>query len=246
MTEHRITVRMAIRIAAALLIVSAAGIALFALREYRRQKDTSDLVYTRSIRLMDAVTANRTAIAALQNAEVQEQNYILTGETSYSEAYAASVTEWQDAVGVLGVQTANRGIGNLVQDLSKAGDRTVAELASIISLYDGGSRDKALDRIRKGSGIVYLNQARDISAQVGADSNEALGAQLSLSAFSGARPVRRIAGAVAGLFCLMVIGASLLFLTTRRLSRTIASDPHATEKPGPGLQLENPDRLRSF
>src|ERR1700678_3159787 len=114
MTEHRITVRMAIRIAAALLIVSAAGIALFALREYRRQKDTSDLVYTRSIRLMDAVTANRTAIAALQNAEVQEQNYILTGETSYSEAYAASVTEWQDAVGVLGVQTANRGIGNLV------------------------------------------------------------------------------------------------------------------------------------
>jgi CHASE3 domain sensor protein len=40
------------------------------------------------------------------------------------------------------------------------GKRTLSELALVLSVYDKSGRDAALDRIRKSSGIVYLDQAR--------------------------------------------------------------------------------------
>src|ERR1700721_3145849 len=90
-----------IQTVAVLLIVAALVIVLFAAREYRRERNSSQLGYTRYVKLHDIDDSARSSLAALQDAEVREQNYVLTGETVYSEAYAASVRDWQDEIGTL-------------------------------------------------------------------------------------------------------------------------------------------------
>jgi CHASE3 domain sensor protein len=202
--------RKAIPFIAAFLLISAVIAAAFAFREYRRERNGSQNVYTRSIKKHDIVDSARNAISALQDAEVREQNYILTGETAYSEAYARSIRDWQDESGTLALVAEHDPALPLVQELSKAGERTVKELALIVSLYDTGSRDKALDRIRKGAGIVYLDQARDLTVKIlDVDDKQ-------VDPGNRLRILNRLAEAVAALFILTLIGALLLIFQTRR------------------------------
>jgi CHASE3 domain sensor protein len=152
--------RILIRFIAVFLLIAVAVTGVLVARESSREQDYSDHIYTVLVKLHDMGGAARKAIDALQNAEVSEQNYVLTGETIYFEAYIADIAEWQDEFSVLTIQAANGQVNQLLQDLGRTGDLTVKELALILALYDGGSRDKALDRIRKGAGMVYLNQTR--------------------------------------------------------------------------------------
>jgi CHASE3 domain sensor protein len=203
-----------IQTVAVLLIVIAIITVLFAAREYRRESNSSQLAYTQSVKLHDIEDGARNSLAALQDAEVREQNYILTGETVYSEAYAASVRDWQDEIGTLALVAEHDKALSLVQDLSKDGDRTIKELALIVSLYDEGSRDKALDRIRKGAGIVYLDQARDSTRKILQARSEA--ANQNSRVTNAIQTLRRLAASVVALFCLTLAGAVLLMFETRR------------------------------
>jgi CHASE3 domain sensor protein len=207
--------RRKIQLCSALLLLIA-GVSTMALvvREYRRGRDASNLLYTRSVKKRDIVDAARNALAALNDAELREQNFVLTGETVYSEAYADDIRSWQDEFATLELVAEKDPATPLVKDFSKAGTRTLAELALVASLYEKSGRDAALDRIRKSAGIVYLDQARNTVAMIlSVDGGAADGTgQITTRAVSY---LRRLAEGAAVLFFLAVTAALLSFWRTK-------------------------------
>jgi hypothetical protein len=176
-----------------LLIVAGAAIALLALREFRKEQSEADQTYAQVMRIQDRAVASRRAIA-----------------TVYLEACKSSLAEWQDEVGVVEIQSGSGPLAPLAKEISAAGSHVVGELALIVSLYDGGSRDKALDQIRKSASIVYLDQAREITRKL-QEIDDGDANAFSFRLRSRLR-LRRLISAVAGLFCLMFVGACLLLL----------------------------------
>jgi hypothetical protein len=85
------------------VLIAAAGTLAVVIRKYRRDVDACRLLYTRSIKKKDIVDSARNALSALNDAELREQNYVLTGETVYSEAYADDIRAWQDESASLGL-----------------------------------------------------------------------------------------------------------------------------------------------
>jgi CHASE3 domain sensor protein len=207
--------RKIIRIGSVIALIAAiAGMASI-YRQYRIDRDQSQLFYTGMIKKHDILDAARNAMAALDDASVEAQDYILTGETVYSEAYAADLRTWQDESGTLGLIVVNDKAAGAAQDFSKAGTRTLDELAAMVSLYEKTGREAALERIRRSSGIVYLNQTRaelaKIKENVGgnADGNITLIVKFNASLLHG------IEGA--GAFFLLTLGTTvLLVLEIRR------------------------------
>src|SRR5579863_4031542 len=201
-----------IQIGFAVLLLAAAVVTLaFAVRIYRRDRNAFPLLYTRSVKAHDIVDAARNALAALDDAEIREQNYVLTGETVYSEAYTDDIRKWQDEFAVLDLVARKDAAAPLVEDLSKAGTRTLAELALVVSLYDKRGRDTALDRIRKGAGIVYLDQARSSVAKIQDVDGAALETNRTL-ADRAALSLRHLVDGAAVLFFVAATGTLLLIL----------------------------------
>jgi CHASE3 domain sensor protein len=201
--------------AAVLLLIAAVATLALVIREYRRDRDTCRLLYTRSIKKKDIVDAARNALSALNDAELREQNYVLTGETVYSEAYADDIRAWQDEFASLELIARNDPATPLVQDFSKAGTNTLSELALVVSLYEKSGRDAALDRIRKSSGIVYLDQARNNVTKIQeVDGGNGDGATLIIA--RALSSLRRLAAGGIALFLLVVVSTVLLVLEVRR------------------------------
>ncbi len=187
----------------------------FVIREYRRGRDASQLMYTRSVKKRDIVDAARNALAALNDAELREQNYVLTGETVYSEAYADDIRTWQDESATLQLVAEKDPATPLVKDLSQAGTRTLAELALVVSLYEKSGREAALERVRKSSGIVYLDQARNSVAKI-LEIDGGVADRTAQVIRRASSSLRRLAAGAAVLFCLTVIGTIFLILDVRR------------------------------
>ncbi|HEX4134987.1 MAG TPA: CHASE3 domain-containing protein [Bryobacteraceae bacterium] len=197
------------------ILISAVVVLALAVREYRRDGAAIQRLYTRSVKKHDIVEAARNALSALADAEIREQNYVLTGETIYSEAYAEDLRDWQDEYGALELVATKDPATPVVKDFSQAGTRALNELALIISVYEKTGRDAALERIRKGAGTVYLDQARSSVATIAEIDGGAadLTRTIILSALSA---IRRLAVAAGLLFLLAAIAASLLFVSARR------------------------------
>ena len=218
-----ITVSRRIQTRAALVLVAAVATMALEARQYKRDRDSYQRIYTQAVKQRDIADTARNAISALQDAELREQDYVLTGETSYSEAYADDVRVWQDESGTLELLAEHDRAAPIIQDLSKNGTRVLNELTLITSLYDKGSRDAALDRIRKGSAIVYLEQARDQEANIKQlDGLAADEADQSL-ARATLRSQQRLAGGAVALFFLTLAGVFLLILEMRRVRRPAES-----------------------
>jgi len=200
---------------AGLLLLAAVAAGVFVIHSYQRERDGARLTYTKLVKLHDRVDAARNSLAALNDAEVRAQNYVLTGETTYSVAWAASVRTWQDELETLKLLTMSDPARPLVQDFSKAGERLMEDLVLVKGLYDGGSRDKALDRIRKGSAIVYLDEARDITGKILEVDQEALDKANHAIANESVSPLQSLAGSAAVLFAI-VIGTMLLLVFETR------------------------------
>jgi CHASE3 domain sensor protein len=212
-----------IRTIAALLIVAALAAALFAARSYQRERDYYRVVYTRLIDSQDVVDAARNSLGALEEVVIHGQNYVLTGETRYSKAYAADISSWQDEIGTLALLAEHDQALPLVKDLRSTGDRAVRELGAVIALYDGGSRDKALENLRKESGVVALDHARDTTGTILTVTRREVSTNGGMITNGFAR--RRVAVSVAVLFCLTLIGAVLLIFETRRAAKLRSTNP---------------------
>jgi CHASE3 domain sensor protein len=144
----------------ALLLAGAITTFVVSAGVFRRDGDQCRVLYTRSIKAHDIVDAARNALSALNNAEIHEQDYVLTGETVYSEAYAQDIQDWGDEIGSLELVARNDPSTVLAQGLSRDGARTLAELATTLDAYNKGGRAAALERIGKSGGIVFLEHAR--------------------------------------------------------------------------------------
>src|SRR5271170_6499246 len=93
--------------AAAFLMAAAIATIVLAGREYRRDKDACQLLYTQSVKMRDIVDNANNALSALIDAGIREQDYVLTGETVYSEAYADDIRNWRDEYAALELVAAN-------------------------------------------------------------------------------------------------------------------------------------------
>lgn len=208
--------RQSIRIGAALSLLAAIVAMALVARVYRRDRGRWQNTYTRSVKKRDISDTARKSISALQDAELRAQDYVLTGETAYVEAYKTDIQEWQDEFGTLEIVVEHDPATATVRDLSERAMKVLDELAAVVELEDKGSRDAALERIRKGSAIVYLEQARDLVASIqqqdGIEADEA--DQRLIRDVLQAQ--RRVAAAAAALFCLVVFGTLLLILEMRR------------------------------
>jgi CHASE3 domain sensor protein len=200
--------------ATVLLLVAAIVTMAFVTREYRRDRDASRLLYTGTVKKHDIVDAARNSLSALTDAELRAQNYVLTGETVYSEAYEEDIRNWEDEEATLELVARKDPANQYVQDFTKAGKRTAGELGAVLSLYEKPGRDAALERIRRSSAIVYLDQARgSVTKILDVDGN-----------FDGSRKIidradtslRRLAEAAGVLAFLTVAGTLLLILQIRR------------------------------
>jgi CHASE3 domain sensor protein len=210
--------RRKIQIGSAVLVLVAAVAAMVLIgREYRRDTAECRLLYTRSVKMRDVVDAANNALSALVDAGIREQEYVLTGETVYSEAYSDDIRNWRDEYSALELVAANDSATTpLVKDFSKAGARVLAELDLVLSLYDKNGRDAAVDRIRKSTGVVYLDQARNSVAKIqeidGAELDRTNRRLTTLSVSS----LRRVAAAGGALFVLTVAATLLLILEVRQ------------------------------
>jgi CHASE3 domain sensor protein len=201
---------------AGLLVIAVGVVAVFSIREYGRQRDSADAAYTRLVKRSDRIAATSKAVDALQDAVLREQGYVLTGETVYYEAYSASSGEWQDQVSALGIQAANTSAAPLVQELAQAGDRAVKELGLVVALYDQGSADKALARLRKGAATVYLDQTRVIATKILDADQDQVGYSDQQLTIASVFPFLRLAKRAGVLCFLALIGALLLIFEARR------------------------------
>jgi CHASE3 domain sensor protein len=208
------------RTGASLLLVAALVDMAFVVRESSRARDASRFVYTRAVKLRDITDTAGNALSALNDAVIREQGYVLTGETIYSEAYLADIRTWQDEMGSLELLARSDPAAPLVRDFSKAGARTLDELAAVVSLYDKDVREAALSRVRKGSGIVYLDEAREIAAKIREiDGRNLDGASQSLLA-TPARSIRHVAWGAAVLFAISLAGSlAILVLASDIMGR---------------------------
>lgn len=215
--------RRSIRIGAALTLLAAIVAMALVGWVYRRDRARWQNLYTRSIKRRDISDTARKSMTALQDAELRAQYYVLTGETAYLEAYKADLQEWQDEFGTLEVVAQHDSATQLVAEISEKAMKVTDELAALVDLTDKGSRDAALERIRKGAAIVYLEQARDLVVNIqqddglAADENDQLLIKYVLQA------QRRVAAAAAALFGLVFVGVILLVLEIR--GRRADGDP---------------------
>ena len=204
-----------VRTATGLLLTAAVVVMALVARTYWRDHDTYERAYTQVVKSRDIVDTSRNAVSALQDAESQVQGYVLTGETSYSEAYAEDIRTWQDEFGTLEVEAIHDSGTALVKDLSTSGARVLDELAAVFSLRNEGSTASALDRLRKGSAIVYLQQARTIAQKLREESSDTANqADRNIVTIGPSRNRHLVAGAGA-LFAIALAQGLLLFVSTR-------------------------------
>jgi len=198
------------QIGALTLIAMALIVVAILAREYKRGVNSSQLMYTRSVKKRDIVDAAGNALSALSAAELHEQNYVLTGETVYSEAYAQDIRTWRDEDATLELVAVMDPATPLVKEFGTSGGRTLTELALVMSLYEKGGRDAAMDRIRKSSGIVFLDQTRDVLARIReVDSSTSDGAAQAVVSLS------RLAKA-GGLLGFLTVISAILFISCSR------------------------------
>jgi CHASE3 domain sensor protein len=201
-----------IQVAAVLLLVAAAGVMAVVARVYWRDRNTYQRDYTEVVKSRDIVDTSRNAVSALQDAESQVQGYVLTAETSYSEAYNEDLRVWQDEFGTLELEAVHDAATPLVKDLSTSGGRVLDELAAVFSLRNEGSTAAALDRLRKGSALVYLEQARAIADKLREGSSNAANQTEQRLAMTAPARHRHLAEGAGALFVIALAEGLLLFL----------------------------------
>jgi CHASE3 domain sensor protein len=207
--------RKMIQAAAVLLLAAAVGVMALVGRAYRRDRGIYQRAYTEVIKSRDIVDTSRNAVSALQDAEAQAQGYVLTGETSYSEAYAEDIRVWQDEFGTLELEAVHEPGTPMVKDLSRSGARVLEELAAVVSLRNEGSTASALDRLRKGSAIVYLQQARTMAERLREGSSETANQADRRIVTIGPIRNRHLAEGAGALFGIAFAEGILLLLSTR-------------------------------
>lgn len=205
-----------VKICAAVLLLTALATMVLVVRQYRWGRAGAAASYTSIVKRRDIIDTARNALAALNDAALSAEDYVLTGETVYSEAYAKDVRDWEDESGTLEVIAEKDPALPLARNLRKAGKDTLDELNAVIALYDKAGRDPAFDRIRKTSSLVYLGRARQQVADIIAFDRNDLAYPLFMRSKSA---TLRLTEYSVGL-CVMTIAAAVLAFAAARHSQS--------------------------
>jgi CHASE3 domain sensor protein len=199
--------------AVALLLAAIAGTLLIT-HEYKTSLSSLRLAYTSSVTTRDILDTSSRAIAALSDAELRVPEYVLTGETIYSEAYSADLRVWQDESGSLGLVGRHDRSAESAQDLLKAGGRAIDELAATVQVFERNGSAASLDRIRKGSASVYLDQARSAASKIQQNDGADLTRQELALIDTSERMLRRLTAA-SGCLLVIVFSTAVILFTHR-------------------------------
>jgi CHASE3 domain sensor protein len=146
-------------VAASLFFLLGAADLAFILREYRRGTTGTGFSYTRFVKERDIGDGAGKAFDALEGAERHAEQYVLTGETQYLDAWHKELQTWEDEAGTLRLVARNADGAEYIRELFEAGRQTANELNLISAIYEKSGQTAAIERFRKGGAIYYLDQA---------------------------------------------------------------------------------------
>ena len=200
--------RATIRIGSAVLLIASIATILLLIRQYRFGMNRVRAAYATVVNNHDILDSARKAFASMNDAELRAENYVLTGETVYLEAFKEDQRTWEDESGTLDVIARKGHLQALSQDFTRFGKRTMDELAAVVALYEKSGRDPAIDRIQRSSSIVYLDQAQKALAAIVDDAGGGVAGNSQVVARSLAS-MKRVAEFGGVIFCIAFVAAVL-------------------------------------
>jgi CHASE3 domain sensor protein len=207
------TRKSAFAVASLFFLLGTADLA-FIIREYRQGTTGTGFSYTQFVKERDIGDDAASAFEALADAELHEVQYVLTGETQYFDVFHKELQTWEDEAGTLQLVARKADAGAYVRELSEAGRQVVNELNLISAIYEKSGQAAAIERLRKGGAIYYLDQAQ---RPLGTIRDFNLGGQV-VRKFTDRSMTssRRMAAAAGVLFVMLAAASALAVFQTRR------------------------------
>ncbi len=190
------------------LLTVLAGVSVQLYRHGRNQYNTSFADTVTDTKGKDAL---RDASDVLRNLQIYTANYVLTGRTDSLKAARESLQDWQYESGTLELLAAGKGRAGMVRDFARTGNHLATEMDAIVSLYDAGSHDAALNRLRTGAAIADRDKLERIQ-----DAVEKLFGRVSANRFYDNRVLaHRLIYCAGGLYVLGFLGCGMLLYGLR-------------------------------
>ncbi|WP_246654140.1 sensor histidine kinase [Azospirillum formosense] len=165
--------------------------------------------YSQAVGRMTATrVAAGTLLSQLQDAEIGQRGYLLTGDRRYLKPYEAANEAVNDTIARMrGFAEGDAGASAIVERLAVLATAKREELAETIALMQAGRRDEALAIVRTGRGMRLMDDARRSLADLIMPADAQLAAQLA--ALNSQAGMSRWVATLGGLFILLVVGGAV-------------------------------------
>lgn len=197
----------------------AAAFALLAIIVMSGWLADSTQQYSRSVGRMTALrVAAGTLLSQLQDAEIGQRGYLLTGDRQYLKPYETAVTAVDSTIARLReLSDGDADELRIVDHLVGLAAAKREELAETIALMEAGHQDESLAIVRTGRGMRLMDDARRSLADLITPADAQLDTQLR--ALTGQARISVWVANLGGLFILLVVGGAvwIAFRYTRDL-----------------------------
>ena len=111
-------------------------------------------------------------ISTLTDAETGQRGYLLTGNEAYLEPYRKAQDRFGPQLAALGALLAGNPVEARALDaFGRVAREKLDELGGTVATYRAGSKEQAIDRVRSGAGMAFMEQAREIIGRLLAAEN---------------------------------------------------------------------------
>ncbi|MBP2230453.1 signal transduction histidine kinase [Azospirillum agricola] len=224
-----------------MLMLLAGALALLGIVTMSGWLAESTRQYSQAVGRMTAIrVAAGTLLSQLQDAEIGQRGYLLTGDRQYLKPYEAATTAVDDTIARLhGFAEGEDAVASDILDrLAVLATAKRTELAETIALMETGRRDEALAVVRTGRGMRLMDEARQALADLITPADAQLAAQLA--AMNGQARMSRWVAALGGLFILLVVGGAVWIVL--RYTRDLVQAQHAIQALNDSLEQRVAER----
>lgn len=161
-------------------------------------------------------------------AEASQRGFLINGNGAYLAPFEIAVSELYGSIAEYEHLIAGIATPSQIEDtqrLKEAADFKVDELRDVVTLYQSGDQDGALDLFRSGKGVRAMNGIRDIVVLLEAEEEKLL--ESTRQSGTAAREQMEITLAVLALLSLS--GFGLAYLNHVRSDRLTVVEEHAVE-----------------
>ena len=111
-------------------------------------------------------------ISTLTDAETGQRGYLLTGNEAYLEPYRKAQDRFGPQLAALGALLAGNPVeARALEAFGRVAREKLDELGGTVATYRAGSKEQAVDRVRSGAGMAFMEQAREIIGRLLAAEN---------------------------------------------------------------------------